>query len=150
MFIPRLSFPWGFSSGGIIHISPFTFTLSMHCRMKPTIKAFHCLLSIAFLVYFLPKLSSTAGCSPPSMPSTVFCLLLSCSRWFPPSLLGHLTIFYLVVPLISSLSLIATLCSVWSTYCQVEHLLSGGVIPVNQNLIIQWLPCQSPGVKGSA
>ena len=26
------------------------------------------------------------GCSPPSMPSIVFCLLLSCSRWFLPSL----------------------------------------------------------------
>ena len=29
---------------------------------------------------------STAGCSPPSMPSIVLCLLLSCSRWCPPSL----------------------------------------------------------------
>ena len=31
-----------------------------------------------------PKLcQSTAGCSPPSMSFTVFCLSLSCSRWFP-------------------------------------------------------------------
>ena len=30
---------------------------------------------------------STAGCSPPSMSSIIFCLLLSCSRWFPSSLL---------------------------------------------------------------
>ena len=27
---------------------------------------------------------STVGCSPPSMPSIVLCLLLSCSRRFPP------------------------------------------------------------------
>ena len=47
---------------------------------------------------------STARCSPPLMPSIVFCLLLSCSRWFPPSLLCHLPAFYFVVPLISSLS----------------------------------------------
>ena len=31
---------------------------------------------------------STAGCSPPSMSSIVVCLLLSWSRWFPPSLLS--------------------------------------------------------------
>ena len=60
---------------------------------------------------------STAGCSPPSMSSIVLCLLLSCSRWFPPSLLCRLAIFYMAVLLISSLSLVATLCSVWSTYC---------------------------------
>ena len=30
---------------------------------------------------------STAGCSPPSMSSIAFWLLLSYSRWFPPSLL---------------------------------------------------------------
>ena len=55
---------------------------------------------------------STAGCSPPSMSSIVVCLLLSLSRWFPPSLLCHLAIFCLVV-----LSLVATLCSALSTYC---------------------------------
>ena len=60
---------------------------------------------------------STAGCSPPSMSSIVVCLSLSYSRWFPLSLLCHLTIFCLVVLLISSLSLNAALCSVWSTYC---------------------------------
>ena len=70
---------------------------------------------------------SAAGCSPPpppptpppssNPPSIVLCLLLSCSRWFPPSLLCRLAIFYLVFPLISSLSLVATLCNVWSTYC---------------------------------
>ena len=43
------------------------------------------------------------------MYSIVFCLLLSCSRWFPPSLLCYLAIFYVVIPLISSLSLVATL-----------------------------------------
>ena len=36
--------------------------------------------------------------------SLSFCLLLSCSRWFPPSLLCRLAIVYLVVPLISSFS----------------------------------------------
>ena len=56
---------------------------------------------------------STAGCSPPSM--SVLCLLLLCSRWFPPSLLCRLGVFYLVFPNISSLSLVATLCSVYST-----------------------------------
>ena len=56
---------------------------------------------------------SPAGCSSPSMSSIVLCLLLSCSRWFPPSLLCRLAI----VIYISSLSLVATLCSVWSTYC---------------------------------
>ena len=60
---------------------------------------------------------STAGCSPPSVSSIVVCLLLSLSRWFPPSLLRHLAIFCLVDLLISSLSFIATLCSIWSTYC---------------------------------
>ena len=60
---------------------------------------------------------STAGCNPPSMSSIVFCLLLSCSRWFPPSLLCRLAIFCFVVLLISSLSLVDTLCSVWSIYC---------------------------------
>ena len=47
----------------------------------------------------------------------VFSLLLSSSRWFSPSLPCRLAIFCLVVLLISSLSLVATLCSVWSTYC---------------------------------
>ena len=60
---------------------------------------------------------STAGCSPPSVPSIVLCLLLSCYKCFPPSLLCRLAIFYLVVPFISFLSLDATLYSVWSTYC---------------------------------
>ena len=60
---------------------------------------------------------STAGCSPPSMSSIVVCLLLSWSRWFPAFLLCHLAIFCLVIPLISSFSLVATLCSVCSTYC---------------------------------
>ena len=62
-------------------------------------------------------MSITAGCSPPSVPSIVIWLLLTCSRWFPPSLLCRLDIFYLIVPLVSSLSLVATLYSVWSTYC---------------------------------
>ena len=60
---------------------------------------------------------STAGCSPPSMSSIVLWQVFSCSRWFPPTLLRHLAIFCLLVPLISSLSLVCTLCSVWSTCC---------------------------------
>ena len=78
-----------------------------------------CRLGIFYLVvplilfHLSPRLCpSTAGCSPPSMSSIVFCLLLSCSRWFPPYLLCRLAIFYLAVPLISSLSLVATVCSV--------------------------------------
>ena len=59
----------------------------------------------------------TAGCSPLSMPPIVLCWLPSCSRWFNPSLLCRLALFYMVVLLISSLSLVANLCSVWSTYC---------------------------------
>ena len=35
-----------------------------------------------------------AECCPPSMPFVVFSLLVSCSRWFPPSLLCRLAIFY--------------------------------------------------------
>ena len=61
--------------------------------------------------YLSPWLSpSAAGCSSPSMPFIVLCLLLSCSRLFSPSVLCRLAIFYLVVPLISSLSLVA-LCA---------------------------------------
>ena len=67
-----------------------------------------------FTFHLSPRLCpSPAGCSPPSVPSIVLCLLLSCSKWFPPSLLCHLAIF----SLISSLSLVATLYSVWSIYC---------------------------------
>ena len=55
-----------------------------------------------------PRLcSSTAGCSLPSMPCIVFCLFLSCTRLFPPSMQCHLAIFFLVVPLISSPPLVA-------------------------------------------
>ena len=51
------------------------------------------------------------------MFSIVFCLLSSCPRRFPPSLLCRLAIFCMVVFLISSFSLVATLCSVCSTCC---------------------------------
>ena len=59
---------------------------------------------------------STAGCSPPSMPSIVVCLGLSCSTWFPP-LLCCLATFWLVVLLIFSLSLVVSLWNAWSTCC---------------------------------
>ena len=55
---------------------------------------------------------STAGCSPPSVPSIVLCHLLFSSRWFPPSLLCHPAIFCLIIPFISSLALVSCLCSV--------------------------------------
>ena len=46
---------------------------------QPSINAFHCPLSVAFLFHHSPRLcQSTAGCSPLSMFSIVLCLLLSC------------------------------------------------------------------------
>ena len=59
---------------------------------------------------------STAGCSPPPMLPIAFCLMLSCCGWSPP-LLCYLTIFCLVAPMISFLSLVATLCIIWSVCC---------------------------------
>ena len=53
---------------------------------------------------------STAGCSPPSMSFIVPCLLLSCSWLFPTSLPSSTW----SSPLISSLTLVAILCSVES------------------------------------
>ena len=79
---------------------------------------------------------TTAGCSPQSMSSIVFCLLLSCSRRFPPSLLCRLAIFCLVVLLISSHSLVATLCSVWSTCCP-SYLLYVRSIPTFVSVCIR-------------
>ena len=52
-----------------------------------------------FVFHLSPRLCpSAAGCSPPSMPSSVVCPLLSCSRWFPYHLLlgGPLDLFPLV------------------------------------------------------
>ena len=71
-----------------------------------------------FTIHLSPRLyPSTAGCSPPSVPSIVLCLLLSSFKWFPPFLLCRLAIFCLVIPLISSLSLVATVR-------RLVHLLS--------------------------
>ena len=78
--------------------------------------------------------------APPSMSSIVVCLLLSCSWWFPPSLLCRLAIFCVVVLLISSLSLVATLCDVWSTYCP-SFLLC--VRPISTFVSVCILKCQS-------
>ena len=61
--------------------------------------------------------NSSRRASPSSLRSISFCLVLACSTWFPPSLICRLDIFYLVVSLISSLSLVATVCSVWSVCC---------------------------------
>ena len=82
---------------------------------------------------------STAGCSPPSVSSIVSCLLLSCSRLFPPSLLRRLAIFCMVVLLSSSLSLVATLCSVWPTYCPTFLLY---VRPISTFVSVCILQCQ--------
>ena len=60
-------------------VSPFTKALYIHCRLKPSINALHCPLSITFLFHLSPRLCTfAAGCSPPSMSSIVLCLLLSC------------------------------------------------------------------------
>ena len=80
---------------------------------------------------------STAGCSPLSVTSIVVCLLLSWSSWFAPALLCRLAIFCLVVLLISSLSLVATLCSVWSTYCP-SFLLYDRPISTFVSVCILW------------
>ena len=64
------------------------------------------------IFHLSPRLCpSTAGCGPPSMSSFAFCLLPSCSRWFSASLLCCLVSFYVVILLISSLSMVDTVCS---------------------------------------
>ena len=66
-------------SNTLYHLSPLTQAVPIHCSMYPSIYAFHCPLSVAFLFHISPRLCPfTAGCSPPSMSSIVFCLLLSC------------------------------------------------------------------------
>ena len=91
-----------------------------------------------FIIISLSRLCpSTAGCSPPSMSSIVVCLLLSKSRWFPPSLLCHLAIFCLVVLWASSLSLVATLCVALSTYCSLV-LLYDRPISIFISVCILW------------
>ena len=75
------------------------------CWVPSSASVFDSICLDAFSFHLSPTLCpSTAGCSPPSTSSVVFCLLLSCSRWFPPSLLCHFAIFCLVVLLISFLS----------------------------------------------
>ena len=122
--------------------------------MESSIKVFHC-LSIAFLFRLSPRLCpSTAGCSPPSKSSIVFCLLLSsftfhlgfvhplqdgvlhqclplssvCCCLDPGgSLLPRYVVPPSVCPVVLSISppsLVATLCSVWSTCC-LSFLLYG-------------------------
>ena len=77
-------------------------------------------LCAPFQFHLSPRLfPSTAGCSPPPLSSLVLCLLLSCSRWFPPSLLCRLAIFCLVVLLISSLDLLGC-----HSVQRLVHLLS--------------------------
>ena len=51
-----------------------------------------------FVFHLSPRFyPSTSECSPPSVSSIALCLLLSCSRWFTPSLLCRLAIFCMVV-----------------------------------------------------
>ena len=78
--------------------------------LKPVLIVCTTLTNSMIVFIFSPRLCpSTTGCSTPLMPSIVPCLLLSCSGWFPPSLLCCLAIFYMVVPFVS---LVATQCSV--------------------------------------
>ena len=73
---------------------------------------------LLLLSHLSPRLCpSTAECNLTSMPSIVLCLFLSCSRWFPPSFSCCLAIIYLVVPLISSISLVVSVQ-------RLVHLLS--------------------------
>ena len=60
---------------------------------------------------------SPAGCSPPSMSSTVIYPMLSCSKQFPHSLQCHPATFCLVILWIFSLSWAAILCTTWSSSC---------------------------------
>ena len=120
----------------------FKFQCSLSLRYCTFLYPLWVLLSLIALFHLSPRLCpSTAGCSPPSMPSIVLCLLLSCFTFhlgfvhplqdvalhqclplssvccFPvPGCAGStgMFIFYLVIPLISSLYLVATLCSIWS------------------------------------
>ena len=101
-----------------LSLSCFTFHLGF-VRPLQDVALHQCLpLSfVAFLLHFSPRLCpSTAGCSPPSMSSIV----LSVAFLFQvvPSFLV-MSSFHLLLgrPLVSSLSLVVTLCSVWSTYC---------------------------------
>ena len=85
-------------------------TIIMACMKKDWQKTLY------FIFTSLRLCTATAEHSLPSMPSIVICLMLSCSRWFPPSLLCCLDIC-LVIPLNFFLPLDATLCSVWSICC---------------------------------
>ena len=84
--------------------------------------------SIIFTFPFPPRLCpSTAGCSPPSMPPIVHCCF-----HVPGGALLPCYVVCLVVPVISSLSLLAHLCSVWSTYWPSFLLY---VQPISTNII---------------
>ena len=94
----------------LFHFSPRLCPSTTGCSPPSMSSIVLCLLY--FTIHLSPRLCpSTQDVAPPpsSTPINVFhCpLLLSCSRWFPPSWLCRLAIPYLLVPLISSLSLIA-------------------------------------------
>ena len=128
---------WNYST---VH-NDFEQFLALRCFVQTFIQRFSgidfcclfCLPDFSSTFHFSLRLCpSTAGYNPPSMPSIVFCLLLSCSRWFLPSLLCRFAMFYLVIPLISSLSLVAILhfCTRWEFrlecfLCRVGKVLLG-------------------------
>ena len=64
----------------IFHLSPFTCHLGfVHPLQDVALHQCLPLSSVAFLFQLSPRLCpSTTGCSPPSVSSIVFCLLLSC------------------------------------------------------------------------
>ena len=94
------------------------------------------LFDVIFTFHFSPRLCpSTAGCISPSVLAIVLCLLLSCSRWFPPScakssrhlLLGRpLDLFPLlgchsVQRLVHLLSINLAICPVHLHFCLSVH-----------------------------
>ena len=81
--------------------------------------------SLTYSPFHLPGMycPSTTGCSAPSMPSIVLCLLLSCFRWFSPSFAMSSYHFLLGCP--SSLILVATVCIVCPPIVLHSYYTSG-------------------------
>ena len=67
------------SGSGYIHCRSQSMAINATEQCLPSISVFHCLLPVAFLFHLSPRLCpSSARCSPPSVSSIVFCLVLSC------------------------------------------------------------------------
>ena len=91
----------------LLSCSPFTLHLGFVLPLQDVAlhQCLHCPLSVAFLFHLSPwHCPSTASINAFHCPLSVAFLF----QWFLPSLLCRLTIVYLVFPLISSLSLVAT------------------------------------------